>query len=589
MKTNSCTMALCAIGVLAGMPLGAIAQHAQRGTVEGAVIPARILVVPRAGMPQARLDHALATAGAWGARRISSHGLHVVEVAEGTEADTVARLSHNKHFKLVALDRVVAHALTTNDPYLGSAWQLAKIGAIAAWDVTRGAGVTIAILDSGVDPTHPDLLSNLVAGWNFYSGNSDTRDVYGHGTKVAGVAAAAANNGIGVAGIASGSKIMPIRVTDAAGQGSVSAIAQGIAWAADNGARVANISFLVAGNSTILNAAQYMQAKGGLVFVSAGNSGALDSTAPSSAVIAVGSTESNDTLSSFSSYGSYVDLAAPGGSVYTTINGGSYGPASGTSFSSPIAAGAAALLFAARPALSSTNVEQLLKSTAIDLGAAGTDSYFGAGRIDVAAAMNAATGAVVPVDATPPSATITSPAAGTSVSGVLVIDVVANDNLGVTRMDLLVNGSVVASDNAAPFGFAWDTSTGANGIAEIGVRAHDAAGNAAISSVVTVNIANATTLDNIPPMVAIKSPTAGSMVIGNAQVFTAADDNMGASGVTQVLRLDGKIVASGAGGASLNYNWNTRKSKAGSHVLTLTGADRAGNITTTSTTVNVAR
>ena len=126
----------------------------------------------------------------------------------------------------------------------------------AAWDTRTGGGVTIAILDSGVDTTHPDLEAQLVPGWNAYDNNSDTSDVFGHGTQVAGTAAAAGNNSIGVAGVAFGAKIMPIRVTDTSGMGYASSMANGLTWAADKGARAANLSFQgVSGSSTVLSAA----------------------------------------------------------------------------------------------------------------------------------------------------------------------------------------------------------------------------------------------------------------------------------------------------------------------------------------------
>src|SRR5690606_11975288 len=122
-----------------------------------------------------------------------------------------------------------------------------------AWDYTTGQGVTIAILDSGVDPAHPDLKDSLVPGYNAFDNNTDTRDVYGHGTKVAGAAAMAGNNLVGGTGVAFKSWIMPIRVTDTAGYGYVSTMANGIVWAADKGARVANLSFRnVCLHSTIL-------------------------------------------------------------------------------------------------------------------------------------------------------------------------------------------------------------------------------------------------------------------------------------------------------------------------------------------------
>ena len=160
---------------------------------------------------------------------------------------------------------------TADDPYYAQAWHLPKIQAPAAWDTTFGSSsVIVAILDSGVDATHPDLSANIVSGWNSYSGNSDTSDVHGHGTAVAGTVAASVNNGVGVAGIAGKCRIMPMRITDAEGYGYDSAMVKALTWAADRGARVANISFEVNTSSSVRTAAQYFQNKGGVVTVSAG-------------------------------------------------------------------------------------------------------------------------------------------------------------------------------------------------------------------------------------------------------------------------------------------------------------------------------
>lgn len=137
--------------------------------------------------------------------------------SNASEQAVAALLAHNPHIKFAELDQRVAPGLATNDPYAGSEWHLAKIGAPAAWDSTQGSGVTIAILDSGVDGSHPDLAANMVAGWNVYDNNSNTADVYGHGTAVAGTAAAVSNNGTGVASVAGGAKIMPIRISDSTG------------------------------------------------------------------------------------------------------------------------------------------------------------------------------------------------------------------------------------------------------------------------------------------------------------------------------------------------------------------------------------
>ncbi len=218
--------------------------------------------------------------------------LHVVELSEGDEQAMVARLSRNPHIKFAEVDRLVPHDLVTNDPYLGSQWHLATIKANAAWDLSQGSGITIAILDSGVLPTHPDLVQ--VAGWNFYDNNANTADVSGHGTAVAGAAAAMANNGAGVAGVAGAARIMPLRVSDASGYAYYSTIANAVTFAADNGARVANASFSgVYASASVQSAANYFKSKGGLLVVSAGNSGANDGASATSAMIPVSATDSS--------------------------------------------------------------------------------------------------------------------------------------------------------------------------------------------------------------------------------------------------------------------------------------------------------
>ncbi|HUE38705.1 MAG TPA: S8 family serine peptidase, partial [Candidatus Binatia bacterium] len=244
-------------------------------------------------------------------------------------------------------------ALTANDTNYWKEWHLQKINAPSAWDVSTGdAGVVIAILDSGIDSTHPDLAAKIVAGYNAYDNNSDTSDVGGHGTMVAGSAGAISNNGIGVASVAWQNPLMPIRVTDTQGNGYASTIAKGLTWAADHGARVMNISFSgIAASSTITSAAQYVVGKGGIVVAASGNCGCADPTPENAYIISVSATNTDDTLASFSSTGSYVDVAAPGVSIQTTVQGGGYSSVSGTSFASPITAGVLALMMSVNPAL----------------------------------------------------------------------------------------------------------------------------------------------------------------------------------------------------------------------------------------------
>ena len=339
----------------------------------------RLLVMQRAGLEAAELNKLLKPHGGV-ATRIGQSDLHIVQLpAAASETAVLAQLAHHPHLKFAELDRRVASVLVSNDPYLGSEWHLAKINAAAAWDVSQGAGVTIAILDTGVLPGHPDLLQ--VPGWNFVDNNNNTADVQGHGTSVAGAAAAITNNGAGVAGVAGNAKIMPIRVADATGSAYYSTIASGVTYAADNGARVANASFSgVYASSSIQSAGNYLKSKGGLLVVAAGNSGTNDGSPATSSMIPVSATDSSDLMASWSSYGSYVAVAAPGVGIWTTSNDGSYRSASGTSFASPITAGVVALMMAAKPTLSSGQVESLLYSTALDLGTAGRDIYFGYGR-----------------------------------------------------------------------------------------------------------------------------------------------------------------------------------------------------------------
>lgn len=547
-------------------------------------VKGRVIVQTRAGLSDAELSKIVKVHGGK-ARRIGKSDLHIIDLPGNmSEIAVQARLAHNPHLKFAELDGLVRPNLTTNDPYLGSEWHLAKIGATIAWDSATGTGVTIAILDTGVDVSHPDLADKIVPGWNFHNNTSNIADDYGHGTKVAGTAAASTNNGIGVAGVAAATRIMPIRISDSAGTGSWSAMAQGLTYAADKGVRVANISFMVGGISTVQSAAQYMKSKGGLVFVSAGNTGVAYSAAPSSSLIVVGATASDDTVASFSTFGPYVSLSAPGVGIYTTAKGAAYGAVSGTSFASPTAAGVAALVMAANPGLSSTQVESLLFSTALDLGSAGKDAYYGNGRVDAAAAVKAALAMPV-ADTRSPTVSITAPGNSSTVSGLVVVDVMAADNVGVSRVELRANGSLVAADYSAPYGFSWDSSTSTNGMNNLTALAYDAAGNVATSTLVSVNVANNVVADTTPPAVTINNPVNGSVVAsGTLLIATNATDNLGAASLLQTLFINGRQVASATGG-KLSYNWNTRKVPAGSHTISVTASDAAGNRTSSSVSV----
>lgn len=561
-----------AVGLLLAAGLG-YTPPSTLAAEPSAWVPGRVLVQPRPGLPEAELDKILKPHGGKRVGKIEGIGVHIVELpAKASEKAIAALLAKNKHLKFAELDAIVAPASTVNDPYFPNAWHLFKIGAPAAWDVSKGDGVIVAVLDTGVNGNHEDLVGRMVPGWNFYDNNADTTDVHGHGTVVAGAAVASTNNGKGVAAVAGNAYIMPVRVADANAWATGSAIAQGLVWAADRGAKVANVSYHgIPGNLTVQNAAKYMKNKGGLVVVAAGNTSAEIVSPADDSMVFVSATDGNDVKTSWSSWGNYVDISAPGVSIYTTDRGGGYRTASGTSFSSPIVAGVASLIMAANPRLGPSDVERVLFSTAKDIGSAGFDSYYGHGRVDAAAAVQAALTAEAR-DTTAPTVSITAPLSGSSVKGLVTVDVAASDNVGVSRVDLVVNGRPYASDMSAPFGFSWDSTQVADGNATLVAYAYDAAGNSASHSV-SVRVAN--TPDTIAPTASITSPANGATVSGTVAVRASASDNVAVTGMT--LFINGALVATSASG-SLSYSWNTRRLSPGSYTLRVDARDAAGNV-----------
>ena len=423
-------------------------------------------------------------------RQLRGVKTRVIEIsADENIAEVIENLSKDPLVKFAEEDKLLSpEEIFANDTYNDAAWHLEKIDAPSAWETSMGEGVTVAVLDTGVDEDHPDLFGQTVPGWNTYDNNDDTIDVYGHGTMVAGVVAAASDNWIGVTSIAWDTLIMPVRISRPDGYAYTSDIAEGVAWAADNGAQVANISYDVSGSLTVQNAAVYMQERGGVVVVASGNMGGDRGFVPSTALISVGATDSNDVRALFSSYGEYLDLVAPGIGIYTTRSGGGYSTPAGTSFSSPVVAAVAALMISVNPALCPVRIDTILKETADDLGEEGDDIYYGAGRVNAAAAVLAAWESENP-DSEVPVVAIVSPADGT-VSGVVRTDVSASDDVGVTRVELYVNGQLMGTETSEPFVFNWDSITVPDGEVTLSAYAYDAAGNEGISSSVTLDVQN---------------------------------------------------------------------------------------------------
>lgn len=439
------------------------------------------------------LDHAreiIAALGARDADEIPNTGVHVLELPfEASEAAFVTAFQARPELEFAELDaRLPLAQMVPNDPYYlnPNAWALQKINGPEAWSINTGSpNIIIAILDSGVDGTHPDLAVNMVPGWNIYNNNADTSDVMGHGTKVAGTAAASSNNGIGVASVAWGCRIMPVRISDASGFASVSDIASGLTWAADHGARVANISFNATGYSTISSAARYFQNKGGVVTVAAGNEGTSVQTSDDPYLLTVGATDSSDALFSWSNRGKFLDVVAPG-HVATTGREGTYFAVDGTSFAAPIVAGAAALVLSANPTLTPSQVQFIIKQSADDLGATGWDPTYGSGRINLARALNEAVASVGSVDTTPPNIIIASPSDNSTIAGIVSVSGNAIDNVAAVKIELYVDGKLCGTSSNPSFAIKWNTRKVARGGHILEARAYDAAGNVGSSTPLTV-------------------------------------------------------------------------------------------------------
>ena len=276
-----------------------------------------------------------------------------------------------------------------NDPDWGLQYGLINIHAPQGWDLSTGSSsVSIAIVDTGVDLNHLDLAGKLVAGYDFVNNDANPQDDNGHGTHVAGIAAASTNNALGIAGITWGARIMPVKVLNASGEGTYANTATGVIWAVDHGAQVINLSLGGTGPSSVLeDAINYAHSKGAVIVAAAGNGGKNFVFYPARYpnVIAVARTDSSNNWDG-SNYGPEVDLAAPGTSIYSTVIGG-YDYKSGSSMATGFVSGLAAILKGVSNGTSPDTIESQMESTALDIEFAGWDEYTGAGLIQMDAAI----------------------------------------------------------------------------------------------------------------------------------------------------------------------------------------------------------
>jgi subtilisin family serine protease len=565
-------------------------------------VEGRIIAKPKDSSDPSEVHAAIVGLATGIDRNIDGINVLVIHAPEPRREEVIAQLEDTGLFDFVENDLVgSSSAVIPNDPFLGNEpWALlckfqSPSDSLGAWDITIGSAlVIVAVIDSGCDGTHPDLASKAIAGYNVLTATnippgaqSDNGGAQGHGTAVSGVVCAATNNGVGIAGSAWLSPLMPV-VARQAGTGLMnwSDLQTALVWATDHGAKVINMSIAGGDSSSLETALKYAYDHGVVLFGAAGNgaTSAPQYPAKSPYVISVGATDGNDALCTFSNFGGAVDLYAPGclSTVYTTQLGGSYGYWQGTSVSCPIVAGAAALALAIAPTLKPADIKALLL--------ANSDSIGPGIRLNARRFLVAVQSFSPGPDVTPPTVSISSPANGATVSGTIVVTGSATDNVGVTGLQFLVGVSIIGSGGTGPgYSFSWDTTTVPNGNYTLTVKAVDAAGNSG-SAQITVTVANsAPPPDTTPPVVTIISPLTGTRVSKPISISVRATDNVGVVRITAYVDLVqiGSTVVSGSP-ASASFNWNPKKATSGTHTITAKAMDAAGN-TGSSASVTVTK
>ena len=401
--------------------------------------PGQLLVKWRRGdkSPETRQARGalLASVEATVSRELPSLDMSLVRVEESLLGTVLTRLQADDRVDWAEPNYLLKPDFVPDDPYYAShqanplgGGYLLRMEMEAAWSLSRGdPAVVIAIIDTGIDYGHSDLAAGIwsnqgevagngldddhngyvddVAGWDFYAGNNLPLDLHGHGTHVSGIAAARINNGLGVAGVAGEATIMPLGIFHPQGFGTYADLIEAIVYATDNGARVINMSLGAVSYSRGEEAAvDYAWEHGVLLVAAAGNNNndAMHYPASHDHVLAVSAVTASDSRSSFSSYGDFVDLAAPGTSIMSSRKGNGYGLMSGTSMAAPHVAGLAALILSRNPTLTNVEVRQILESTAEDLGEVGWDRFYGHGRVNGRLALEATPVPEPPVPPPPP-------------------------------------------------------------------------------------------------------------------------------------------------------------------------------------------
>lgn len=413
---------LIIIGLVAACAVGASAA------ITGEHAPGQLVIKFKPGMGVAKQ----AANQAMGARILNENraiGTTTIRLPTGTDTERAMNYYRSLTSVEYAEPNYIYRALVVpNDPNFNTRqWAPQRIQMPAAWDIHRGdPGTVIAIIDTGVQADHPDLIGKVLPGRDFVDNDNDANDLNGHGTHCAGNAAAMTNNGVGIAGIAWDCSILPVRVLGAGGGGTLDGIVNGITWSADNGAHILSLS--LGGPSpaqALLDACRYAYQRNCTLFAAAGNNNSSQRFYPAGFdeyVIAVGSTNRDDGKSSFSNFGAdWVDIAAPGGAgegadpqkeIYATWIGSGYAATFGTSMACPVAAGVGALVRSVLgPTATNVQVRNIIESTCDPVG-----NWVSRGRVNGRRALEAASQNVQPPIGVPP-ATLTMVTGSSSIGG----------------------------------------------------------------------------------------------------------------------------------------------------------------------------
>jgi subtilisin family serine protease len=313
----------------------------------------------------------------------------LVSIAKGENLKSIAEnLLKYKQVEYVEPNYQIEANYTPGDPAYSKQWYLKKIQMPKAWDTTKGASnITVAVIDGGVQTDHPELKGKIVSPFDVTRSSSNVSPD-NHGTHVAGIIAATINK-TGISGIAPNVKIMPVDVFTGAGA-NVYDVAEGIMYAVDHKADILNLSLGSYYYSYPLEyAVSYARSKGVLVVAAAGNDDSSEYTYPAAlpSVLGVSATDSLDRITQFSNYGDYIDFAAPGMDIFSTISGSKYASLDGTSMASPVVSGVSALILSKNPFLTPSQVQNILIKSSSDLGSKGWDYLYGYGRVDAYKAM----------------------------------------------------------------------------------------------------------------------------------------------------------------------------------------------------------